>query len=314
MFMSHFLLFYYILVVLIGFIALAVSLLGTIQSGIAAYRLLILQFAAFTFQVGTVFVRQYLYTNVTHYSFKTATLTYVLGSILISIVVVTGIIYFHHIFLVKFRRIRNWASIIVMSVSIVAYTLPGALRVDSVQGVMILGPSAGVGGFIYMVLFAYLVLVGLIGSKQDRPVRELILIWSLQIFGTIGFLESLLKNKQTISTNIISLSPKGNSFFITTIPYIAFGIVLIYYFGTYVLTERRTPNNLNNNFVKHYSISPREQEVIQLMNMGLSNREIAEKLFVSIATVKTHAHNSYEKTGAKSRYELFHLTNNSTHL
>ena len=48
--------------------------------------------------------------------------------------------------------------------------------------------------------------------------------------------------------------------------------------------------------------------MILLLNEGLGNREIAEKLFVSIATVKTHVHNIYEKTGVKGRYELFRLT------
>jgi hypothetical protein len=52
---------------------------------------------------------------------------------------------------------------------------------------------------------------------------------------------------------------------------------------------------------------PRETEVIDLLNRGLSNREIAEKLYVGIATVKTHAHSIYEKTGASSRYDLFRL-------
>ena len=65
-------------------------------------------------------------------------------------------------------------------------------------------------------------------------------------------------------------------------------------------------------FAQKHRLSPREIEVVELMNRGLGNREIAEKLFVSLATVKTHAHNIYEKTGTRSRYELFHLSNSAT--
>lgn len=48
-------------------------------------------------------------------------------------------------------------------------------------------------------------------------------------------------------------------------------------------------------------ISKRELEVLELMSVGFSNQEIAEKLFVSLNTIKTHASNLFEKLGAKRR-------------
>lgn len=48
-------------------------------------------------------------------------------------------------------------------------------------------------------------------------------------------------------------------------------------------------------------ISNRELEVLQLMAEGLSNREIAGRLFVSLNTVKTHASNLFEKMDVKRR-------------
>jgi ATP/maltotriose-dependent transcriptional regulator MalT len=82
----------------------------------------------------------------------------------------------------------------------------------------------------------------------------------------------------------------------------------MYYFGTYLLADRQAPPDVVPTFVDQHGLSPREREVIPLLNQGLSNREIAQKLFVSLATVKTHLHSIYEKTGTKSRYELFNLT------
>jgi NarL family two-component system response regulator LiaR len=49
------------------------------------------------------------------------------------------------------------------------------------------------------------------------------------------------------------------------------------------------------------NISKREYEVLELMAQGLSNQEIADKLFVSLNTVKTHSTNLFVKLDAKRR-------------
>jgi LuxR family maltose regulon positive regulatory protein len=48
-------------------------------------------------------------------------------------------------------------------------------------------------------------------------------------------------------------------------------------------------------------LSDRELEVLRLLASALSNQEIADRLFVSVATVKTHAHHIYEKLGVLDR-------------
>ncbi len=49
------------------------------------------------------------------------------------------------------------------------------------------------------------------------------------------------------------------------------------------------------------ALSPREMEVIELVCCGLSNQEIAAKLYVSMNTVKTYVRGAYRKIGADSR-------------
>ena len=58
-----------------------------------------------------------------------------------------------------------------------------------------------------------------------------------------------------------------------------------------------TPENfiLNATAVTGMGLSPRELEVLQLMAGGCSNQEIADKLFVSLNTVKTHSSKVFEK-------------------
>ncbi|WP_406510339.1 response regulator [Streptomyces sp. NBC_00212] len=48
-------------------------------------------------------------------------------------------------------------------------------------------------------------------------------------------------------------------------------------------------------------ITPREREVLTLIGQGLPNRAIAEKLFISEATVKTHINNLFAKADIRDR-------------
>lgn len=51
----------------------------------------------------------------------------------------------------------------------------------------------------------------------------------------------------------------------------------------------------------------RELQILELMAAGLSNREIAERVFVSENTVKTHSSRVFEKLGARRRTQAVQL-------
>ena len=53
--------------------------------------------------------------------------------------------------------------------------------------------------------------------------------------------------------------------------------------------------------VEQLGITPREMEILEALAAGFSNREIAERLFVSENTVKTHTARLFDKLSARRR-------------
>ena len=68
--------------------------------------------------------------------------------------------------------------------------------------------------------------------------------------------------------------------------------------GPFVLNEAR---------LAELGITPRELEVLRLVADGMTNKEIAAKLFVSENTVKTHAASVFEKLQAKRRTQAVQI-------
>jgi DNA-binding NarL/FixJ family response regulator len=63
--------------------------------------------------------------------------------------------------------------------------------------------------------------------------------------------------------------------------------------------QHATPRGVSDGATNE--LTPREAEVLKLIAAGLSNGEIAQALFVSNATVKTHVNRIFFKTGARDR-------------
>jgi DNA-binding CsgD family transcriptional regulator len=62
-----------------------------------------------------------------------------------------------------------------------------------------------------------------------------------------------------------------------------------------------SPFTRNDARLEKLGITPRELEILEALAAGLSNREIAERLFVSENTVKTHAARLFGKLSARRR-------------
>ncbi|WP_142784795.1 response regulator transcription factor [Changchengzhania lutea] len=62
--------------------------------------------------------------------------------------------------------------------------------------------------------------------------------------------------------------------------------------------------------ISELDITTREYEVLQAISEGLSNKEIADKLFLSESTIKTHVSNLLIKLNAKRRTQALQIAKN----
>lgn len=69
----------------------------------------------------------------------------------------------------------------------------------------------------------------------------------------------------------------------------------------------REPFVQDHDRLRQLGITARELEILQLIAGGMSNREIAEKLFVSENTVKTHSSRVFDKLSAKRRTQAVQI-------
>lgn len=74
-----------------------------------------------------------------------------------------------------------------------------------------------------------------------------------------------------------------------------------------VAVSSAVPFALNEARLRELAITKRELEILGLIANGLSNREIADKLFVSENTVKTHSSRLFDKLSAKRRTQAVQI-------
>lgn len=68
-----------------------------------------------------------------------------------------------------------------------------------------------------------------------------------------------------------------------------------------IINNQSDEFTINDSELKKLNLSSREYEVLQLLAKGYSNADIAENIFLSISTVKTHVSNLFVKMDVKSR-------------
>lgn len=109
--------------------------------------------------------------------------------------------------------------------------------------------------------------------------------------------------------------------------YIGLIAVIFTFLGTWIATQLAKPHvktiivekevhvsapdddTINEAELKKLNLTTREYEVLQLITQGYRNAEIAEKLFLSLSTVKTHVSNLFVKMDVKTRTQAVEKAN-----
>jgi len=153
-------------------------------------------------------------------------------------------------------------------------------------------PACSLLAFIHSIILLFY-LKEITMPAQRRLVKNFIFSFIFQFAFT--FIDIFLLNQYDVS------------FKFTHISYLVFAILSFYYiFSLYFATniEKATPAFDFVSQIKYYNLSDREEEVLKLLLKGRTNHEIANDLFISINTVKTHIKNIYKKTNVKNRLLL----------
>jgi LuxR family maltose regulon positive regulatory protein len=153
---------------------------------------------------------------------------------------------------------------------------------------------------------------------QEEPVMRARVMLALALFG-----QHKINQARQVMTEAIRLAETEKFFR----PFLEFGVQIISILKVVLQTEKLTanaqifikeilrilekrnggsiqvPDEELSNLSMAASITTREQEVLRLLGDGQSNREIADSLYISESTVKTHLGNLYSKLSVNNRVQ-----------
>ncbi len=103
----------------------------------------------------------------------------------------------------------------------------------------------------------------------------------------------------------------------TVMPWLNYKINKDFTEMTAAVAEKSSPKEevdlfeaIQNQLLPGYNLTPREKEITKLILKGLKNKEVAEQLFISDNTLKSHLRNIYPKFGVTQKRELLSLALN----
>ena len=161
-----------------------------------------------------------------------------------------------------------------------------------------------IGGFGFLVLFhGVLILILKSGHWKEKFRKKALFlfgIFNLIIFSGVIVLVFLVSKHQLVGAAFLFLF-----FTSSVIPLIYIRSFLIHSFP---VPESKLDGIKNlESFIVEFGISKREEEIIQQICEGRSNKEISDNLFITLQTVKDHVYRIFLKTGVRNRIQLSNL-------
>lgn len=169
-------------------------------------------------------------------------------------------------------------------------------------------------GYVVIVLgsFVFVLEIGvkyffLLRKEQDKRKKKVV-----GYFGLIFFLPLAILFGMAFVHFFFKLNNDYLLLFSSMHIILLFGFTLIYLkqFMTAYHGSLEVEKSIKDKIVKiseKFNLSKREQEVVQLICEGESNKEIGDKLYLSLLTVKGYVFKIYQKTDVKNRVQLSNL-------
>lgn len=182
------------------------------------------------------------------------------------------------------------------------YHIFAVLVLAAMMTVLVIFPLAAVSGVvsgIYNLFFCILSLSALKTRQVPKEIKWFLYLsfWSYLLFSLLNFFSPLLP---WLSSGVTTLAI---GLFCGL-----WGVNDLYWFFRDSRRSSHGSPGLSHfqEKAEEWRLSPRECEIIRAMYRGATNKEIAEKLFVSLRTVEAHLYSIYRKAGVKNRVELMH--------
>ena len=165
---------------------------------------------------------------------------------------------------------------------------------------IVLGPFASFRAILLVIFFGVFLFSVVVLIKNLKSIRD--------------------KDARTISTSFIILSALMVPFImidvfftiqgLATLPiyYFWISLIILIYLVNYFIHIPESPGNIiDTKLLDKFRITYREKQIVEQIQLGLTSKEIADVLSISVNTVNNHIANIYTKTEVRSRIDLLNL-------
>lgn len=294
---------YYLIVIMVGFAALVVAGFWAVKTQDSDLKNFCLLYASFTFVLLISVLKKYLSLNVENYAVQVWFILSGISQVANYAVIAALLNFLLHATQIRYQRILNIVILLAMLLCAFLIFSPLGATLDVERKIINLGFGFKIGSILYFTSFTFAIIVAVLYLKKVWKTKQKNFVIGMLLFASFGYIESSLSFPYSLRTTSVAFGQDLN-FLYSSIPYALYGFFLIYYFLHFSLPTQLEHGQLTASFISAYKITEREREIILMVIQGKSNADIANALFISLATVKTHLHNIYQKVGVDSRFDL----------
>jgi DNA-binding CsgD family transcriptional regulator len=307
---NHLFLLFLILTLCIGTASLVLTIIVYKRKN-EKYKYYLPIFIILTFNVIANSIAFYFSKNISSVGFNLVLTFFIIGIYSVIFLIPFLTLYVNQVLDVPFAKISNIFFFIFCAVELILF--PYGFFSDSTRIIMekeILEYSllnkiilcVNLIPILYFIIVGFMYLKNLKDRRMRNFTRYILIVVSICLPGLILAMK-IKTGEMNFSNEMI-----GN-YITTSVLYLIMGSFTLYYFIRHYLHISHEPIIISptGKFMTEYGITDREKAIIKLIANGYSNNEISDELSISTSTVKTHLHNIFTKTGARSRTELISI-------